>query len=212
MCGRYKDPEQSWAELRAILAGFVESSEPTQPYTRPEVRPTNICSIVTPCPEGGYHRIDARWGLIPHWHTKPVKEWKANTINAMIEEAAAKPTFRTAWKFKHCLVPASGFWEWSGAHLTDPKKKQRHWITRSDNFPMMMAGLYDTARTPDGEVTSFTVLTRPAGADMLDMHHREPAFLTPDQFKPWLDLEPIPGLAEASARGTLRHAPEHAFG
>ena len=209
MCGRYKDNEQSWAELHGILAGFT--SPPPLSYERPEVRPTNSCGIVTPCLDGGYRRIEARWGLIPHWHKMGIKDWKATSFNAKIEEAAVKPSFRTAWKFKHCLVPAAGFWEWAGEHPTDPKKKQRHWITRGDNNPMIMAGLYDTAMTTDGEVTSFTVLTRGAGRDMLDLHHREPVFLHPDQLKRWLDLEPMQDLVNPTQAGTLRHVPERGF-
>ena len=211
MCGRYKGPD-TWAELNRVLGGFTLTSAPQRMDDEDEVRPTNIMPIVTRCADGGYDIREARWGLIPHFYTGKIKDWKAVTINAKIEEVADKNSFRAAWKYRHCLVPAAYFWEWAGPHPTDPKKKMRHRIERADNHQMVMAGLWDTAKTADGDVTSFTIMTRGAGPDMLSLHHREPVFLHDDQWLPWLDNADMPELIEPAISGTLRHRPELAFG
>jgi putative SOS response-associated peptidase YedK len=103
-----------------------------------------------------------------------------------------------------CHRYPSSFWEWSGEHPDDPKKKQRHCIRRGDNQPTVLAGLRDYAVTADGPVTSFTILTRAAGADMAPLHTREPVLLGRDQWKPWVDCEPMPELMTPTALGLLR--------
>lgn len=77
MCGRYKDEEQSWAELHSILAGFTNA--PTLSYNRPEVRPTNMCGIVTLYPRADITAL-RRVGLIPHWHKGGLKDWKGTSF------------------------------------------------------------------------------------------------------------------------------------
>lgn len=208
MCGRYEgENTETWKELHEIFNNFIPP--PVQPdLFGKEIRPTNSYPVLLRGKAGDYKAIEARWWLIPSFFKGPIKEWKATTFNAKIEEAAEKPTFRGPWKTKHCLVPVSSFWEWSGEHPDDPKKKQRHCIRRADNQPMVLAGLWDYAVTEDGPVTSFTVLTRAAGGDMASLHTREPVLLDRDQWKPWVDCEPMPELAIPGAAGKLRPVPE----
>lgn len=53
-----------------------------------------------------------RWGLVPGWWQKSLKELKLATFNGRIETVTTKPFFRTAFKRKRCLIPASGYYEW----------------------------------------------------------------------------------------------------
>lgn len=53
-----------------------------------------------------------RWGLVPWWWSKPLKELRALTINARAETVETKPFFRDAFKRTRCLIPASGYFEW----------------------------------------------------------------------------------------------------
>jgi putative SOS response-associated peptidase YedK len=48
-----------------------------------------------------------RWGLIPGWWSKPLKEMKLATFNARAETVATKPMFREAFKSKR-VVSATG--------------------------------------------------------------------------------------------------------
>lgn len=130
--------------------------------------------------------MPARWSLIPHWHKGALKDWKASTFNARIEEAAQKPSFRAVWRERHCLVPVAGFYEWTG----EKKARQKHVITRADNFPMIFAGLWDEVIIQGQAVLSFTILTKASGEQMAQIHVREPVILEPVQWQDWLSLRP----------------------
>lgn len=53
-----------------------------------------------------------RWGLVPSWWSKPLKELKLATFNARAETVATKPFFRGPFKRNRCLIPLSGYFEW----------------------------------------------------------------------------------------------------
>ena len=75
----------------------------------------NICSTTTidtvVSSEGKRALVPMRWGLIPGWWSKPLKEMKLATFNARAESVATKPVFRDAFKSKRLLIPASGYYE-----------------------------------------------------------------------------------------------------
>lgn len=208
MCGRYKGPED-WAELHAVLSGFVPPRE--QMDLPMEIRPTNKVPVVVQSMDG-YEVAYMRWGLVPGFYKGAIKDWKATTFNARLEEIGDKPTYRTPWRRKSfCLIPAAYFWEWSGPHPTQKGKKQRWRIGRADNHQMVFAGLYDTAATEDGVVTSCTMLTHGSGADMSALHDREPAILHPDEWEPYLAGRLDRDLTEPVGAGTLRLSKEDGF-
>ena len=153
-----------------------------------KVAPTDGAPIVIENPETGrLEVIPARFGLIPHWYSGSLKDWKASTFNARLDTVADKPVFKGAWKYRHALVPADCFHEWSGAKTA----RQKWRITRSDNQPLAFAGLWDCANLLEGEIWSFTLLTREAGPDMSVIHDREPVVLHPDQWESWLRRKPV---------------------
>ena len=49
-----------------------------------------------------------RWGLIPRWWSKTIKDAKMATFNARAETIETKPFFRDAFKRTRCLIPMSG--------------------------------------------------------------------------------------------------------
>jgi len=218
MCGRFEGANETWAQLRELLGDFAHlPPETAARYADREIRPTNTYPILTKTDskptagENPYQVREARWWLIPGFFKGAVKEWKATTFNAKIEEAFEKPSFRSPWKSKHCLVPVDSFWEWKLLNPEAPKSKQikdRYCIRRGDNHPMVLAGLWDRATTAEGEVVSFTVLTRGNGPDMEGLHTREPIMLHPEEWRPWLDCEPMPELLTPTAAGLFRTAME----
>ena len=46
-----------------------------------------------------------RWGLIPSWAKDASRQ--SNAINARVESIAEKPTFKSAFKSRRCLIPAT---------------------------------------------------------------------------------------------------------
>jgi len=50
------------------------------------------------------------WGLIPYWAEDP--SIGSRLINARSETVATKPSFRSAFKHRRCLIPTTGFFEW----------------------------------------------------------------------------------------------------
>ena len=75
---------------------------------RYNICPTDPVDVVTER-DGNRDFIRMRWGLVPSWWPKPLKELRAATFNARVETVAEKPFFRDAFRRTRCLVPASGY-------------------------------------------------------------------------------------------------------
>ncbi len=69
-----------------------------------------------------------------------MEDFDLSGITARVETDASKPYFRKAWKAGCCLIPADGWYKWLGT----AKSKQPYFIHRSDDQPILMAGLYET--------------------------------------------------------------------
>jgi putative SOS response-associated peptidase YedK len=121
-----------------------------------------------------------RWSLIPSWH-KPGEKFQFLT-NARSETVATKPSFRSPFKKKRCIIPATGFYEWR----TEGKTKYPFFI-RLKRGLMPFAGLWERWESPDGPVESAAIITIDANEMMSQLHDRMPCILTPDQFARWLD-------------------------
>jgi putative SOS response-associated peptidase YedK len=183
MCGQF-DTLAQLAFLQELL-GLKPTALPALPR---RVAPSAGTAIVVENPESrAFEVMPARFGLIPSWYRGALKDWKAATFNARVEEADAKPAFKGAWRYRRALVPAEAFYEWSG-----PKTDRRRYrVTRADNQPLMLAGLWEEAYLSEGELWSFAILTRPAGEDMARIHDREPVILSPQSWAAWLRREPV---------------------
>jgi putative SOS response-associated peptidase YedK len=57
----------------------------------------------------GREAVNLRWGLLPSWAKD--KKIGARLINARADGVADKPSFRSAFKSRRCLIPADGFFE-----------------------------------------------------------------------------------------------------
>lgn len=127
-----------------------------------------------------------RWGLVPSWAKDPTVATRL--INARSETLAEKPAFRSAYKRRRCIIPASGFYEWK----TEGKDKQPYYIHPAGpgSEPFGLAGLWERWASPEGEpLDTFTIITTEANSAMAEIHERMPAILAPEDFGLWLSRE-----------------------
>jgi putative SOS response-associated peptidase YedK len=138
------------------------------------------------------------WGLVPAW----AKEGRAAAgfINARIETAASKPSFREAWSRRRCLVASTGWYEWTR------KGGPPTLLRREDGAPFAMAGLWEPAAEdrPDARPT-VTILTTAAAPEIEAVHHRMPVVLRREEQEAWL-REGVPGIGGDPERPRLAHA------
>lgn len=170
MCGRFIDPNLCGTE--------TELSEiKIQPLPRRyNVKPTqDVLILVT----DAHEPMMARWWLVPSWHKGDLKDWKATTFNARIEDAVTKPTFRGPWRYGRCLIPVAGYYEWTG----EKGSKQPYVIVSAGNAETLyFAGLASRWR----EILTCTIVTRGAIPSVADVHSRMPVILDPVEREAWL--------------------------
>jgi putative SOS response-associated peptidase YedK len=117
-----------------------------------------------------------------------------------VETAATKPVFRSAWKSRRYLIPASGFFEWREVPIAGKAKpaKQPFYVSRTDGLPLTFAGLWE--RWGPERLQTCTILTTEPCDGIRDLHNRMPLMLAKDSFEPWLsgqDPAADPGIEEA---------------
>lgn len=121
-----------------------------------------------------------RWGFLPHWYKAPNDG--PLLINARAETIAEKPAFRAACRERRCLILASGFYEW-----TRTETERLPWyITRSDDTPLILAGIWQDWGEGDQHQRSCAIVTTAANTPMSAIHHRMPVILEPQDVGLWL--------------------------
>jgi putative SOS response-associated peptidase YedK len=180
MCGRYAittAPE-------AIRALFRYSDQPNFP-ARYNIAPTQPIPIVR-LDEGSRRFVLVRWGLIPAWVKDP-RQFSL-LVNARGESALDKPAFRSAMRYRRCLVPADGFYEWKPVG----GRKQPYYVRLRSGGPMAFAGLWEAWSGPNGEeMETAAIVTTTANRTLLPIHERMPVIVPPDAFDLWLNCREV---------------------
>jgi putative SOS response-associated peptidase YedK len=147
------------------------------------------------------------WGLIPFWAKDEKIGYKM--INARAETVATKPAFRAAFKYRRCLIPCSGFYEWRKEN-----NSKQPYCFRPTNQPMFaLAGLYEHWQDQSGrEIDSCTILVGEANQDVAPIHDRMPIILKAGDFDRWLNpeiqiKEQLLPLLKPSPIGEVEHYP-----
>src|SRR5580698_7075612 len=136
MCGRFT-VKATWAELVALYCLTMDAL-PHNLRPRYNVCPTDPVDVVT-SHDDKRELVTMRWGLVPRWWSKPLKELRAATFNARAETVETKPFFRDAFPRHRCLIPMSGYYEWQNT----PSGKQPWYFTARDGSPLTAAGIWD---------------------------------------------------------------------
>ncbi len=196
MCGRFAItlPPDAMAQL---FDAVPSNDLPEVPNYN--VCPTNDVHSVTSA--DGVRRLGAmRWGFIPHWYKKPNDG--PLLINARAETVAEKPAFRAACRERRCLIPASGFFEWT---KDDDGNRLPWYITHADGSPLIFAGVWQEWERDDQRFTTCAMVTTEARGPIAEIHHRMPVTVTPDNWGLWL------GEAGKGAAVLMKQAPADGF-
>ena len=199
MCGRFALIEP----VEALVDYFDLPSAP-EVKARYNIAPSqNIWGIRQNSKDGLREAIRFRWGLIPSWAKDSSLGLKM--INARSETVAEKPAFRSAFKRRRCLIPASGFYEWKKTK----EGKRPYFIYPSAGGIFAFGGIWESWHDPeDGDLESCSILTTSANSTIAEVHDRMPVVLNPDHFETWLN----PKIQmESALQPLLRPAPESWF-
>ena len=170
MCGRFALN----ATASEIAQQFnVQADKPIPP--RYNVAPSQlILSIIQDSQSRSL--VALKWGLIPGW-VKSLDSWKGNLINARVETILEKPSFKGAFKYRPCLIPVTGFYEWS-------RGKQPYYFRQDKLFAL--AGLWEHWSNGNEELVSCTIITTKANPQAAKVHHRSPLIIPVEHYDSWL--------------------------
>ena len=194
MCGLY-----SLAKSPRETKAWFKYQEDEEFPPRAHVAPGQPIGVVR-MENGQRHFALVRWGFIPSW-VKEVKPGKP-LINARGETVMEKPSFKNAMRRRRCLVPADGYYEWSGAE----GRKVPFFVQAADKGLFALAGLWEHWMGADGsELETAVLMTIAPNAELATIHDRMPVIIAPEDYEAWLT-----GETEDAAK-LIRPAPDGSF-
>jgi len=188
MCGRFT-LRTSPSEISRVFDVIVQDLNP-----RYNIAPSQSIAAIRVDPAARQRElVQLHWGLIPPW----AKDRKIgySTINARAETVDSKPSFRSSFKKRRCLILADGFYEWQ---KSDATKKQPFHIHMQDNRPFAFAGLWEQWKGDGEEIESCTIIVTEGNDLMKPIHDRMPVILDPTDYDLWLapEIDNVPQLRE----------------
>ena len=186
MCGRFTLASKV-SELHELI-DFDPENMPAELSARFNIAPTQqILAFRTD--KNSLHPVPAslKWGLVPFW----AEDTKIGSrmINARSETVAEKPSFRAAFKYRRCIIPVDGFYEWR--KLSDTGTKIPWWIHRPARKPFALAGLWESwDKDGTGPLETCTILTTHANSFMEMLHDRMPVIIEKENIPKWLHTPP----------------------
>lgn len=176
MCGRYTLATPA----KVLTKRFHIPDTPDLPF-RYNIAPTQTVPVVRSL-DGARSLAQLRWGLIPSWAKDAKIAYRL--INARADSVESKPSFRSAFRKRRCLILADGFYEWK----KDGKAKQPYFIHLKSKEPFAFAGLWEHWQPEEGEaVESCTIVTTEANEFMKSLHERMPVILEPNDEELWIN-------------------------
>lgn len=196
MCGRFT----LTADLEAIQQAFDLKTVPDGMPPRYNIAPSQPVAVITN--EASAELTFYQWGLLPSWSKD--RTIASKLINARSETAQDKPSFRSAFKRRRCIIPADGFFEWQQRD----GGKVPLFIHFEGRPVFALAGLWEIWRSPEGdEIRTCTILTTEANDFMKPIHNRMPVILDRADYDLWLSPKEEP--AQALQPLMRPHDPAH---
>ena len=177
MCGRFalKAPPRSIQE-------HFHLPEAVDLPPRYNIAPSQSVAVVRHMPGNNSPQLNMlHWGLIPYWAKDLKTAYKL--VNARGETLNQKPSFRSAFKMRRCLVVADGFYEWKRSG----KIRQPFYVHLKNDSVIGFAGLWESWNGQDGNIIeSTTIITTSPNELIREIHVRMPVILHPEQYDTWL--------------------------
>lgn len=170
MCGRYTLFEDTGDQKLIDILNQINSKHPMEPVKTGEIFPSNPVPVLM---EAANHMLEAErmlWGF-PNFRNKGV------IINARAETATDKTMFRKNLQTHRCVIPSTGFYEWS-----HEKEKTKYRFNLPESDTLYMAGIYNIF----GKENRFVILTTAANESMAGIHNRMPVILSEDEIEKWI--------------------------
>ena len=186
MCGRYR-----LSRRKQLVEEYFDTTGEDDWSPRYNIAPTQPVPVIRQNPKEPVRELSLmKWGLVPHWSKD--SSGAGGMINARSETAATKPAFRDPLKFRRCLIPADGFYEWSRTGKT----KQPYCFEVDEGELFAFAGLWDGWKDASGSwIKTCSILTTTPNPVTALVHDRMPVILDPDSYDLWLD----PGTTDVAA-------------
>ncbi len=204
MCGRYTLASDGETLAAAFGVDQLASWAP-----RYNIAPTQLVPTLKQI-NGSMVVEKLHWGLVPPWAKD--RKMGSRLINARAETVAEKPSFRTAFQKRRCLILADGYYEW----VKHGNVKQPYHIFQQSHQPFAFAGLWETWSDAPGEpYLSCSIITCASGAELAALHHRMPVVLDASDHHRWLadqsDPKDLIELLKPAANGTFSAYPVSTF-
>ena len=189
MCCRYYiDPDSEIetyirAAERSPLKERLERELSKPMLTSGEVRPTDLVPVIAP----DKSRIPTVFPMFWGFH---LPDSKVPIINARVETAHEKATFKDSWENRRCVIPASYYFEWEHLTTASGKKKtgEKFRIQPEVSSIIFFAGLYRVEEIKGVKVPVFTILTTEAAEEIRFIHDRMPVMLAKDDADRWIRM------------------------
>jgi putative SOS response-associated peptidase YedK len=191
MCGRYR-----LSRRKQIIEEHFDTADWQDDWSpRYNIAPTQPIPVIRQHPKEPVRHVSLmKWGLIPHWARDA--SIATSTITAKSETAATKPAFRDPLKFRRCLIPVDGFYEWQRRGSA----KQPYCFEVNEGELFAFAGLWEGWKDSNAQwIKTCTTLTTTPNAVTSTVHDRMPVILHLDSYDLWLD----PGMQNVTAISEL---------
>ena len=159
-----------------------------------EIRPTDIAAVIAPARNGKRAVFPMQWGF-------SINGLKSPIVNARIESAAEKPTFRDSWYRRRCVIPASWYYEWQHYRTPDGRTRtgEKYAIQPKDSEITWLAGLYRFEEKGKFRYPVFVVLTREPCEAVSGIHDRMPVILPEAAVDEWIAVGGTPDVTVKKA-------------
>ncbi len=172
MCGRY-ELSTEFEKLPSILKGELPKGFEENYEKQSLIRPNDPVLVLKN--EGKTSSSLMLWGLISEWSKAPFASSKPRPFNVRAETVALKPFFQRSWRYKRCLLPASGFFE------------KGHRIKRKDSKTFWLAGIWNRWMDSEGsEIETCCVLTTAPNRLLSPLHNRMPVIIPNGVEEDWI--------------------------